>query len=89
MINSLFFLSPGNQPPNGQTIGDLATTPPANNGPPPSGGAHHIPILGAHRLQMMPLPHGMQFRPQFGHPHGPGGPQFFPHGPPTGMHGDR
>ncbi len=38
---------------------------------------------------MMSLPPGMQFRPQFGHPHGPGGPQFFPHGPIPRMHGDR
>jgi hypothetical protein len=48
-----------------------------------------MPMLGGHRLTMMQLPHGMQFRPQFGHPPGPGRPQFFPHGPNAGMHGDR
>jgi hypothetical protein len=87
------FFSPGGQPPNGQTVGDLVAQPPTPNGPPPShgtppGGNHPIQTLGVHRLPMMPLP-GMQFRPQFGHPHAPGGPQFFPHGPGGGMHGER
>ncbi|CAF3128335.1 unnamed protein product [Rotaria sp. Silwood2] len=85
---------PGAQPPNGQTVGDLVTPPPTSNGPAPQhgtppGGSHPIPTLGAHRLPMLPPPHGMQFRPQFGHPHAPGAPPFFPHGPAGGMHGER
>jgi hypothetical protein len=89
-----FFFSSGGQPPNGQTVGDLVTPPPTSNGPPPGygtppGANHPIPTLGAHRLPMMPPPPGMQFRPPFGHPHGPGAPPFFPHGPPGAMHGER
>ncbi len=90
------FSSPGGQPSNGQTVGDLISTPPpttnghpSSHGTPPSG-THPIQTLGAHRLPMMSLPPGMQFRPQFGHPHAVGGPQFFPHGSVVaGMHGDR
>ena len=60
--------SPGGQPPNGQTVGDLVSSPPVTNGLPPShgtpaGGTHHISTLGAHQIRMMPLPPGMQFRP--------------------------
>ncbi len=95
-FNSTFlsFFSSGGQPSNGQTVGDLMQTPSATNGHPashgtPPGGAHHIQTLGVHRMPMMSLPPGMQFRPQFGHPHGPGGPQFFSHGPIPGMHNDR
>ncbi len=89
-----FLFSTGGQSSNGQTVGDLVSTSQANNGPPPShgiptGSNHHMATMNAHRLPMMPLPHGMQFRPPFGHPHGPGGPQFFPRGPAVGMHGDR
>ncbi|UJR14689.1 hypothetical protein I4U23_001682 [Adineta vaga] len=84
---------PGGQQPNNQTVGDLVTPPPTSNGPPPShgtppGGNHPIPTLGAPRMAMIPPP-GMQFRPQFGHPHAPGAPQFFPHGPGGAMHGER
>jgi hypothetical protein len=89
----LFFFSAGGQPSSGQTVGDLVSSQPATNGPPPShgtppGNTHPIQTLGAHRLPMMPLP-GMPFRPQFVHPHAPGGPQYFPRGPGGGMHGER
>ena len=90
----LSFPSPGGQPPNGQTVGDLVATPPASNGPPqqhgtPPGSSHPIQTLGAHRLPMMPPPHGMPFRSQYGHPHPSGAPPFFPHGPGGPMHGER
>ncbi|CAF1545141.1 unnamed protein product [Adineta ricciae] len=86
--------SGGQPPPNGQTVGDLATPPPTSNGPSqpqhgtPPGGNHPIPTLGVPRMSMIPPPN-MPFRPQFGHPHAPGAPQFFPHGPAGGMHGER
>ncbi|CAF0913064.1 unnamed protein product [Rotaria sordida] len=86
-LNGFPFL--GGQPPGGQTVGDLMPTPSASNGPPPSGNTHHIPTLNMPRLPMIPLPPGIQFRAQFGHLHVPGGPQFLPRGPATGMHGDR
>lgn len=38
---------------------------------------------------MMPPPPGLQFRPPFAHPHGPGGPAFFAHPPAGAMHGER
>ncbi|CAF2701605.1 unnamed protein product [Rotaria sp. Silwood2] len=86
-INGLQFL--GGQPPSGQTVGDLISTPSNSNGPPPSGNPHHIQTLGMPRLPMIRLPPGMPFRAQFGHMHAPGGPQFFPRGAAGGMHGDR
>lgn len=55
---------------------------------PPAAGGHPISALGA-RLPIMSLPPGMQFRPPYGHPLGPGAPHFFPRGPVSGMHGDR
>ena len=94
MKSKLYYCSAGNQQPNGQTVGDLVTPPPSSNGPQPGHGTppgpnHPIQTLGAHRMPMMAPPPGMQFRPQFGHPHGPGGAPFFPHGPGGGMHGER
>ncbi|CAF3690056.1 unnamed protein product [Adineta steineri] len=81
---------------NSHKKSDLISSPqPAsNNGPSPSHGTfsgtpHHIPQFGLHRLPMMPVSNGMPFRPPFGHLHRLGGPQFYPHGPPMGMHGDR
>jgi len=82
------------QPSGGQTVGDLISTSSATNGRPPShgtpaGSTHPIQTLGGNRLSIISLPPGMQIRPQFGYPHGPGGLQFFPHGPVAGMHGER
>ncbi|CAF1156643.1 unnamed protein product [Rotaria sp. Silwood1] len=87
-LNGLQFLT--GQPPSGQTVGDLISTPSTSNGPPPPGNTHHIPSLGMNRLPMISLPPGIPFRVPFGHLHAPGGPQFFPRGSSAGgMHGDR
>jgi hypothetical protein len=93
-LSFLFFISPGGQPPNGQTVGDLISGPQTANGHPsthgtPPNNSHHIATLGAQRLPMMSMPSGMPFRAQFGHPQMPGGLQFFPRLPGAGMHGDR
>ena len=90
-----YFISPGSQPPNGQTVGDLISTPPAANGHPsatqgtPPNGSQTIQTLGAQRLPMMGLPPGMQYRPPFNRPQVIGGLPYYPRGPMPGMHGER
>jgi hypothetical protein len=40
-------------------------------------------------MPMMAPPPGMQYRPPYGHPHAPGAPPFYGHGPGGPMHGER
>lgn len=90
----LFLSSPGDQQSDSKSSGDPIPKQPVTNGPmlshgTPAGSIHPMPTMGIHRLPLISVPHGMQYRHPFNHLHAHDGLQFFPHAPSIGLRSDR